>query len=516
MKIYATEGGEPQKPLRKQDVEANLLAIIENSDALVYSLDRDFRYMTINSALKNRLKLLFDIDVKVGDKSYAFLEDSDPGAAKEWEDIYLLTMNRGETLRFVKEFGYDGRQEFWSFSINPIRRQGVVTGLSCFVRDVTELRKTRIELEKSEERYRLVSENRLLGIGWASLAGDILHLNETFCKMLGYTMEEMKGIHYSRITHVDDMAFEAPLFQGILNKEIDHYRLEKRYFRKDGRQIWVDLNLTRVRNRSGEDFCIGIIQDITQRKEAEDAILKLNEELEEQVHRRTTQLKEAYAELESFSYSVSHDLRSPLRLINGFVKLLASEMSDRLKPNEREYLEIIGEKVVRMDILIRDMLKLSMADKAELAKDEVDMHTLVLNVLEELNYAMGGHNADIYVKDLPAGICDGNMIKQVWINLIGNAIKYSSKKLAARIEIGSTIINEEIVYYVKDNGAGFDMRHADTLFRAFNRLHHSQDFEGTGVGLALVNRIITKHGGKIWGEAKVNEGATFYFSLSCK
>ena len=167
-----------------------------------------------------------------------------------------------------------------------------------------------------------------------------------------------------------------------------------------------------------------------------------------------------------------------------------------------------------MDTLIRDMLKLSTIEKSSLLKAEVDMHEMVISVLEELNYANGGHNADIHILALPITLCDNSMIKQVWANLISNAIKYSAKKSDARIEIGATLINDQTTYYVKDNGAGFDMKNADKLFTAFQRLHDSRDFEGTGVGLALVNRIISKHGGKIWAEAKENEGATFYFSLS--
>jgi len=622
----------------KQDMEANLLAIIENTDDLIYSLDRDFRYITLNGALKKKIKTLFGIDAKIGDKTFDFLLDIDIKESKYWKDIYALGLEGGP-INFVKEFGYAGVQEFWRFSVNPIRQGGEITGLSCFARDVTELRKSKIALEasekkyrqmfnsnplpswiydayklkfidvneaalrhygytreefvsrtirdicpphdldkliemienrrhlaktyrverqhmkkngeiidvsvltcpieiegetnvlvvaeditekkkavadlrESEERYRLVSENPLLGVGWASLTGDILNLNETFCDMLGYTLKELKGMHYANITHPDDFEWETDLFQKIITREIDHYKVEKRYIRKDGQYIWVELNLTRVKNATGQEYCIGIIQDISQRKEIEDTIQRLNEGLEEQIQRRTEQLKAAYAELESFTYSVSHDLRSPLRVINGFARILIQDMADRMRPEEKEYMEIIGEKAVRMDALIKDMLKLSTVDKTDLIKDDVDMHAIVVNVLEELNYALGGHNADINIMALPRAICDNSMIKQVWVNLISNAIKYSGKKTDARIEIGSTRINDEIVYYVSDNGAGFDMKHAHKLFNAFQRLHHSSDFEGTGVGLALVNRIITKHGGRIWADAKIDVGATFYFCLS--
>lgn len=621
-----------------QDLEANLLAIIENTDDLIYSLDKDFRYITLNSALKKKIKDLFAIDAKVGDRTYDFLMDIDQEATKYWQDIYTLAL-KGESLHFVKEFGYSGVQEFWSFSVNPIRQGAEITGLSCFVRDVTEVRQSRIAVEESEkkyrlmfnnnplpswiydaetlkfidvndaaikhygysrdmflkmsvtdiwlekdqillreivrnrlhikkgyrairrhrkkngeiidvrvlaspievndelnvlvvaeditdkkraaarlreseERYRLVSENPLLGIGWASFSGEILYLNQTFCDLLGYNMDELRSLHYSQITHPDDFSWETELFHKLISGEIDNYKVEKRYIKKDGQPIWAELNLTRVKNTTGQEYCIGIIQDISQRKEAEDAIQRLNAGLEEMVQQRTEQLKAAYAELEAFSYSVSHDLRSPLRLINGFLKVLSHDLADRIKPNEREYIEIIHEKVLRMDTLIRDMLKLSTIDKSDLVRAEVDMHEMVISVLEELNYAFGSHNADINILLLPKAVCDNSMIKQVWTNLISNAIKYSAKKSDARIEIGATQLNDQVTYYVKDNGAGFDMKNAEKLFTAFQRLHDSSDFEGTGVGLALVNRIISKHGGRIWAEAKENSGATFYFCLS--
>lgn len=620
------------------DQAAKLQAIVENADGLIYSLDRDFRYITLNGVLKKKLKDLFGIDAKVGDTTYDFLRGIDDEGSKYWKDIYAKAL-KGESLQFVKEFAYSGRQQFWSFSINPIRQNAEITGLSCFARDVTELRKTRLELEasekkyrqlfnsnplpswiydayklkfidvneaalrrygysreeflsrtirdicpprdldkllemvesrrhlartyrverqhmkkngeiidvsvltcpieiegemnvlvvaeditekkravadlkESEERYRLVSENPLLGVGWASMTGDILNLNQTFCDMLGYSLNELKGMHYADITHPEDFEWESSLFEKIIRGELDVYKIEKRYVRKDGKYIWTELNLTRVKNTTGQEYCLGIIQDISQRKEIEKAMHGLNEGLEEQVLRRTEQLKAAYAELEAFSYSVSHDLRSPLRLINGFVKILATDMADRINPAEREYLEIIGEKVVRMDAMIRDMLKLSTVDKADMVRDTVDMHSMVVNVLEEIKYTTGGHKAEINILDLPKALCDNSMIKQVWTNLISNAIKYSGKKTNPTIEIGTTRINNEIVYYVKDNGAGFDMKQASRLFTAFQRLHDSNDFEGTGVGLALVNRIVSKHGGRIWAEAKVDEGATFYFSLS--
>jgi len=238
-----------------------------------------------------------------------------------------------------------------------------------------------------------------------------------------------------------------------------------------------------------------------------------NESLERKVKERTAELEELNKELEAFTYTVSHDLQAPLRTIVGFSKILLTEHREQLNQQVIEYLEIIDSHARRMNTLVKDLLAFAKLGKADITTGEVDMNLLVEQVLTQLLANTENHRANIILQNLQPAVCDGSLVKQVWVNLVGNALKYSSKKESPVIEIGMKEIDGEQVYFVKDNGAGFDMQYHDKLFGVFQRIHNQEEFEGSGVGLATVHRIVTKHGGRVWAEAKLNEGATFYFTL---
>lgn len=239
-------------------------------------------------------------------------------------------------------------------------------------------------------------------------------------------------------------------------------------------------------------------------------IQTFNHTLEQKIIKRTEELESANKELESFSYSVSHDLRAPLRSINGYSRILIEDYGDKLDDEGRRLLEVITRNGLRMGQLIDDLLAFSRIGKQSLVKVNLNMESIARHALEELN---SDRKSEVVFNSILSAEGDSSMLKQVYTNLISNAIKYSNKKENARIELGSWKEKDSHVYYVKDNGAGFNMEYYDKLFGVFQRLHSATDFEGTGVGLALVNRIIAKHGGKVWAEGKVGEGATFYFSL---
>ncbi len=239
----------------------------------------------------------------------------------------------------------------------------------------------------------------------------------------------------------------------------------------------------------------------------------LNTELENRVKIRTEQLESANKELETFSYSVSHDLKAPLRAIEGFTSLLLEDHSNELSEEAQRLLNVVSSNAKNMAQLIEDLLAFSRVSRIQMAKTKIDMTRLVNQVFSELQSLENGRELHFKLDELYPANCDPSLIRQVWLNLISNSIKFTRPRKVSEIKIGCKLKNGEIIYFIQDNGVGFDMRYSQNLFGVFQRLHRAKDFEGTGVGLALIQRIVNRHGGKVWAEAKLNEGATFYFSL---
>jgi light-regulated signal transduction histidine kinase (bacteriophytochrome) len=283
--------------------------------------------------------------------------------------------------------------------------------------------------------------------------------------------------------------------------------------KKDGTVFWSHANVAIFDHSKFGKVLVSVQQDITDRKNAESQIKKLNEELEGRVIQRTELLEAANKELEAFSYSVSHDLRAPLRSVHGFTKILLEDYEPILDDEGKRICKIISSSATQMGELIDDLLSFSRIGRTNMNPSMLDMRTIAKSAYEEISSGDQKLRTILKLGKLHKVFGDANLLRIVWNNLISNAIKYSSKEKISEIEIKSQIKYGRITYSIKDNGVGFDMQYAHKLFGVFQRLHSEAEFEGNGVGLAIVQRIILKHGGKVWAESEVGKGATFYFSL---
>ena len=333
-------------------------------------------------------------------------------------------------------------------------------------------------------------------------------------RMFGYAPGEMIGHSITLLIPPDRQGDEKSILDRILRGEtVEHFETVRT--RKDGALIDVSVTVSPIKNESGEIIgASNVSRDITGQKQAEAEIRQLNASLEQRVRERTAQLEAANKELEAFCYSVSHDLRGPLRAVDGYSQAVLEDFGPQLDGEAQRYLTTIRRGAQKMGMLIDDLLSFSRLTRAPLNRMTVDTRNLVGAALDELHYLREGRRIEVRLGDLPDSSGDPVLLKQVWINLLSNAFKYTRKREAAKVEIGCKPAPEGDIYFVRDNGTGFDMRYADKLFGVFQRLHRDEEFEGTGVGLAIVQRIINRHGGRVWAEAEENRGAAFYFTLN--
>lgn len=366
-------------------------------------------------------------------------------------------------------------------------------------------------LADSERYNRLLFEMSPIGLVLSRPDGSIVDINAAYARILGREVEEAKALNIAAITAPEYAEQDRQRHSSLA--ATGHYEpCEKEYFHKDGHRVPVRLQGV-LFEKNDEPHVWSSVEDISEQKAARDAILKLNESLERRVAERTKQLTEANKELEAFSYSVSHDLRAPLRGIDGFSQVLLKRYAEKLDDTGRDYLGRMRRASQRMGELIDDLLNLSRVTRSPLRRQEVNLSLLATNLVQDLQRATPERRVSVKVQQDISVFGDPGLLRVVLDNLLGNAWKFTRHTAEARIEFGCQEKDGELVYFVRDNGAGYDSAYAKKLFQVFQRLHSDSEFEGTGIGLATVSRIIQRHHGAVHGEGETGSGATFYFTL---
>jgi PAS domain S-box-containing protein len=513
---------------RKREAEATRLLslIVESSGDAILSKNLDGIVLSWNRGVERIYG--YTADEIVG-RSVSLLCPA--GAAGDYlailEDLkHGRTIEHYETQRVRK----DGRQIFVSLTVSPIRDEsGTVGGGSVIARDITEQKRAREALRLSEERYRSLVSATAQMVWTTNAQGEVLDDPSVWQAFTGLSFAEVRGWGWMDAVHPEDRERTAAEWANAVKRSI-YYGGEYRVRRCDGQYRHMAVHGVPVLEQDGTvREWVGTSADITETRLAEEEVRRLNAELESRVVIRTAELEAANKELEAFAYSISHDLRAPLRAIDGFSRILMEEYAPRLPAEARHYLEVAWRNAEQMGELIDGLLAFSRLGRQPVRKQLVAPSELARQAWEELSAERKGRTVEMVVEDLPLCEADPLLLKQVFVNLLSNALKYTRTRKTARIELGflrpadwkragaaeppTAAENADVAYTVRDNGIGFDMRYADKLFGVFQRLHRTEEYEGTGVGLANVQRVVHKHGGRVWAWAEVDRGATFYFTL---
>jgi PAS domain S-box-containing protein len=404
----------------------------------------------------------------------------------------------------------DGTEFPIEISLSPLETAEGTLVCSA-IRDVTQRKQLAERHRENELRFRLLID-AVKDYAIISLDADglVTTWNTGAERLKGYSSGEIIGQHMSRFYPQADIARRKPDQELQQAASTGHMEDQGWRVRKDGSHFWAEVAITAVHDSAGKLIgFLKIAKDITAKRDAEDQIQKLNSELTQRVE----ELGTVNRELESFSYSVSHDLRAPLRHVDGFARILKEEYSPTLPEDAIRYLDRILEAATHMGQLIDDLLNLARIGRREMKREGVRIANVVKQAIAELPSEAQERHIEWRIEPLPEMNCDAGLLKLVFSNLLSNAVKFTRKQPIAVIEIGARMTGGVATIFVRDNGVGFDPRYADKLFGVFQRLHRHEDFEGTGVGLATVQRIIRRHGGEIWAESQVNSGTTFSFTL---
>lgn len=483
--------------------------LLQSTNALIFLLDETGKILDASDGIPDRLNLTLSrlTNMRIADLM-------DLGGRITIQDLLLrLEENPSESFEACC-IGGDGK----SFPVVGTVSQLVYKNRKYFqmvMQDVTEQKQVEEDLQDSEQRFHMFYEQTPVRYQTLDAEGHLLDVNQAWLDWMQISdKSQVIGSAFSNWLVKEDRGLFTRQFKILKNAGFVR-SIELRMPSESGRLVYMILQGRATFDEQGQ-FVLAhcILQDITAQKQAEDSIRRLNEDLEARVLARTTQLEAANKELEAFSYSVSHDLRAPLRAMDGFSRILMEEYADQLDEEARHYLDLVRQNTVSMSQLIDDLLAFSRLSRQPLSEQKVQPADLVQQALDVLATDLTGREIEIHVEDMPECEADPILLKQVYVNLLSNAIKFTRNTEHAVVDVGALHENHRNIYFVKDNGVGFDMQYAPKIFGVFQRLHRVEDYEGTGVGLAIVQRIVRRHHGEVWAQGAVNEGATFCFTLN--
>jgi PAS domain S-box-containing protein len=496
-----------------------LRTLIDSVSDLIFIKDRDGVYQGCNKASEAFIGM--PEGEQIGKTDFDFF---DREKAEEIQKGDRRVIEDGSPLR-IEEWvtGRDGRRLLMDTIKAPYYDpDGEALGLVGIGRDITERKQMEAALAAREREFRSLAENSPDNIARYDLNGRTLYVNPSLEKTLGRPASEILGKTPSEARPIDAFREYQEKIAAVLETGA---AAEMDIVMPDGGEGVRHYNIRFVAERGADGMITGVLaisRDVTERVQAEAKVRLLNQELEQRVADRTASLEAASKELGAFAYSVSHDLRAPLRHIDGFLELLKKKAGQALDDQSRHYMDTISQAANKMGHLIDDLLSFSRMGRKALSLQPVDLDALVRDVIRDLEPDAAGREIEWRIGGLPAVHGDAAMLRMVLGNLIANALKFTLPRQQARIEIGSisgrgseeasSDVSETVVF-VRDNGVGFDMAYAAKLFGVFQRLHRVEEFEGTGIGLASVRRIIDRHGGRTWAEGEIDQGASFYFSL---
>lgn len=510
--FFITTVSDITERIRLERERFRLLDVIDKSSNEIYIFDSEsliFEYVN-RGALVNigysieEMRVMTPVDIKPFISEEGFREMIKPLLSFEKQVLVFETFHR-------RKNGTDYPVEVFLQIYNDEGKKL----LFAIINDITTRRVAEQEIQESEEKYRTLIEVSMDAI-FINNNNKINYINRAGLILFGAEKpEQIVGKSPYDIFHPDYHNIIRERINDMLTLNTPASLIEEKIIRLDGTVVDVEVAATPFMFRNEMQIQI-ILRDISERKRTEAEIKELNEDLEKKVLQRTYQLDSANKELEAFSYSVSHDLRAPLRAVHSYTRILTEDYKNVLDDEGKRICEIIESSATHMGQLIDDLLSFSRIGRSEINTSKIDMTKIVNTVLNEITSSDDRIHINIKVDKLPSAYCDPAAMKQVIINLISNAIKYSSKKEESLISVGCKQITGVQTYFVKDNGVGFDMKYSNKLFGVFQRLHSTKEFEGNGVGLAIVQRIIHRHGGKVWAEGEVGKGATFFFTLPDK